>query len=136
MKPVPVLATVKGIIMLHKKWIAIAVLATATTAVSTAASADNRGINTALGAVVGAVIGNSMGGQNAAVVGGVLGAVVGASVSGHDNARYYGRPAQVRYREPVYYRPAPVHARPYYRDARRVDYHAPYGYRDNRDYRR
>lgn len=121
--------------MLHKKWIGIALLATA--AVSTSASADNRGINTALGAVVGAVIGNSVGGQNAAIVGGVLGAVVGASVAGHDDARYYGRQSQTYYREPVYYRSAPAQARPYYRsdyrernerrDVRRVDYE-PYGY--------
>jgi uncharacterized protein YcfJ len=126
--------------MLHKKWIGIVLLATA--AVSTTAFADNRGINTALGAVVGAVIGNSVGGQDAAVIGGVLGAVVGANVSdGHDD-RYYGR-RQAQ----TYYRPAPVYARPDYRNGyaerderrgpydhavRRVDYE-PYG---RGDYRR
>jgi uncharacterized protein YcfJ len=131
--------------MLHKKWIAIAVLASA--ALSSTAFADNRGINTALGAVVGAVIGNSMGGQNAAVVGGVLGAVVGASVSGHENAPYYGRQRQTYYQPqtyyqaPTYYRAAPVYARPYSRggyaerndrNVRRVDYRR-YG---RGDYRR
>ncbi|MFJ7565613.1 YMGG-like glycine zipper-containing protein [Herminiimonas sp. NPDC097707] len=115
--------------MLHKKWIGIALLATAavsTTAISTTAFADNRGVNTALGAVVGAVIGNSVGGQDAAIIGGVLGAVVGASASGHDD-RYYGRrQAQVYYQpQPVYYQPAPVRARPYYRD----------GYGGRNDYR-
>ncbi len=122
--------------MSNKKWIGVALLAAA--AISTNASADNRGVNTALGAVVGAVIGNGVGGQNGAVIGGVLGAVVGASASsGHDD-RYYGR-REVRYQEPVYYRPAPVyHARPdyrdhYYRDARRVEYTR--YQRDSRDYR-
>ncbi|MES2026580.1 MAG: YMGG-like glycine zipper-containing protein [Pseudomonadota bacterium] len=131
--------------MLHKKWIGIALIATA--AVSTTAFADNRGINTALGAVVGAVIGNSVGGQNGAIVGGVLGAAVGASASGHGD-RYYGRQPQAYYQAPPnYYRPAPAYARPYYRDSyaqrddyrnqsyrdvRRVDYE-PYG---RGDYRR
>jgi len=133
--------------MLHKKWIGIALLATA--AVSTTASADNRGVNTALGAVVGAVIGNSVGGQDAAIIGGVLGAVVGASASGHNDNRYYGRPQPQAYYQPqpVYYRPAPVYARPVYRedygrrndyrdryqnDVRRVDYER----YDRGDYRR
>ncbi len=107
--------------MLHKKWIGIALLATAavsTTAISTTAFADNRGVNTALGAVVGAVIGNSVGGQDAAIIGGVLGAVVGASASGRNDDRYYGRrQSQVYYQpQPVYYQSAPVRARPYYRD--------------------
>lgn len=114
--------------MLHKKWIAIALLSTA--AVSTAASASDRNVNTALGAVAGALIGNSVGGRDAALVGGVLGAVVGASVSGgHDDRRYYGH--QQAYRgQPVYYR-EPVRVRSYqrdgygdryYHDVRRVDY--------------
>lgn len=113
--------------MLHKKWMGIALLATAAvsaTAISTTAFADNRGVNTALGAVVGAVIGNSVGGQDAAIIGGVLGAVVGASASGHDDDRYYGR-----HQSQVYYQPAPVRARPYYRDG----YAGRHGYRN--DYR-
>lgn len=140
--------------MLHKKWIGIALLATA--AVSTTASANDRGINTALGAVVGAVIGNSFGGQDAAIIGGVLGAVVGASASGHNDDRNYGRnygrhQSQVYYQQqPVYSRPAPVYARPVYResygggrhdyryqnDVRRVDYGRNYGRNDSYDYRR
>ena len=140
--------------MLHKKWIGIALLATA--AVSTTASADNRGVNTALGAVVGAVIGNSVGGQDAAIIGGVLGAVVGASASGgHNNDRKYGRrqpqgyyQAQPQYQaQPVYYRPAPVYARPVYREnyGQRNDYpdryqsdgrRSEYGGYDRGDYRR
>lgn len=137
--------------MLHKKWIGIALLATA--AVSTTASANDRGINTALGAVVGAVIGNSFGGQDAAIIGGVLGAVLGASASGHNDERNYGRHQSQAYyqpqshyqQQPVYSRSAPVYARPVYRDAyagrndyryqndaRRVDY----GRNDRYDYRR
>lgn len=108
--------------MLHKKWIAIALVATA--AISTTASASDRGINTAIGAVAGAVIGNSFGGQNGALVGGVLGAVVGNSVGGHDN-RGYSRQAQ-GYGGQGYYRSEPVRARPVYRDGYR-------GY--DRDYR-
>lgn len=141
--------------MLHKKWIGIALLATA--AVSTTASADNRGVNTALGAVVGAVIGNSVGGQDAAIIGGVLGAVVGASASsGRNDDRNYGRRQPQGYyqpqpyyqqAQPVYYRPAPVYARPVYRDnyGQRNDYRdryqydgrrAEYGGYDRGDYRR
>lgn len=124
--------------MLHKKWIGIALLATA--AVSTTASADNRGVNTALGAVVGAVIGNSVGGQDAAIIGGVLGAVVGASASGgrHDDRNYGYRQQQGYYQaqphyqpQPVYYRPAPVYTRPVYRNGydRHNDYRG--GYQSN-----
>ena len=116
--------------MLHKKWIAVVLLSTA--AVSTTASADNRGVNTAVGAVLGAVIGNSVGGQDGAVVGGVLGAVVGATASsgrGRDYDRRYAGPPQryyrEPYREPVYYQPAPQGR--YYRDG--------YGYRDGGYYR-
>jgi len=113
--------------MLHKKWIGIALLATA--AVSTTASADNRGVNAALGAVVGAVIGNSVGGQDAAIIGGVLGAVVGASASGgHRDDRNYGRDqthgyhqAQPYYQQrgyhqaqPHYQRQGYYHAQPYF----------------------
>jgi hypothetical protein len=125
--------------MSHKKWIAIAVMATA--AVSTSAFASDRGINTAIGAVAGVLIGNSIGGQNGAVVGGVLGAVVGNSVGGHDGGRNYGRQPQAYYGGPAYYRQQPVQARPYYRDAYadrydhrrydRIDYE-PYGHGDYR----
>jgi phage tail tape-measure protein len=121
--------------MLHKKWIALALLTTA--AISTTASASDRGINTALGAVAGALIGNTVGGQNGAVVGGVLGAVVGNSVGGHDGGRYYRQQPQAYYNAPVYYRQQPAYARPYYRDGyaerhyERVDYR-PYGYGDYR----
>lgn len=142
--------------MLHKKWMAMALLATAVA--SGSAVADNRGVNTALGAVLGAVIGNSVGGQDAAIIGGVLGAVVGASASGH-NDRNYGRnydrnysrhQSQVYYQAPAptYYRPAPVYVQPnyrggyashdayrYQRDVRRVDY-GRYDRNDNRNYRR
>lgn len=119
--------------MLNRKWIGVVLLAAA--AVSTTALADNRGVNTALGAVAGAVVGNVVGGQNGAVLGGVLGAVVGASVSDNDrrdNRRYYG----ARYQAPVHARPAPVYARPgyrdrYYHDVRRVEY-----VRHGRDYYR
>lgn len=129
--------------MLHKKWMAVALLATA--AVSTTASADNRGVNAAVGAVLGAVIGNSVGGQDGAVVGGVLGAVVGATASSgrdRDYDRRYARNPPAYYRAPVYYQTAP-HGRPYYRDgyrngraghyhdARRVEYS-----RHERDYYR
>jgi len=120
--------------MSHKKWMAVALLATA--AVSTTAVADNRGVNTAVGAVLGAVIGNSVGGQEGAVVGGVLGAVVGASASSGRDRGYdqrYGRNPRASYREPVYYQPAPRghygyrgdyrHDRGgYYYDSRRSDY--------------
>jgi len=118
----------KESIMLHKKWIAIALVATA--AISTTASASDRGINTAIGAVAGAVIGNSIGGQNAALVGGVLGAVVGNSVGGH-NDRGYERRSQA-YGAPVYYRQEPVRARPVYRDDYRGDGYRNYG--GNRGY--
>ncbi len=122
--------------MSRKKWIAVALLATA--AISTTASADNRGVNTAVGAVLGAVIGNTVGGQEGAVVGGVLGAVVGATASsGRDDHRYASRP-RGGYREPVYYQPAPrgyAYGRDYrgghYHDARRVGYQ-----RYERDYYR
>lgn len=117
--------------MSHKKWIAVAVIATAT--ISSAASASDRGVNTALGAVAGALIGNVVGGQNAAVVGGVLGAVVGNSVGGRDEARYYGNRGQGYYgRAPVYYHSEPVRTRPYYRDG----YGARYDYRGDRRYER
>lgn len=116
--------------MRHKKWMAMALLATA--AVSGTAFADNRGVNTALGAVVGAVIGNSVGGQNAAVVGGVLGAVVGASVSGSGNHNY-GSPgryqSQVHYQAPGHYRSAPVYVQPNYRGA--YSSHDAYRYQRN-----
>jgi uncharacterized protein YcfJ len=114
--------------MSHKKWIAAALLATA--AVSTTASASNRGVTTALGAVAGALIGNSVGGQNAAVIGGVLGAVVGNSIGDDEGYRHARRGGYVA--APVYYR-EPVQARPYYREA----YGDRYGrsYRDARDYR-
>lgn len=128
--------------MLNKKWISIAVLASA--AFSTSAMASDRGVNTALGAVLGAVIGNSVGGQNGTVIGGVIGAVAGASLSSHDDRDYrrqsqaygYGGRSQ-GYREPTYYRQAPMrsqarnqdryarnHAvqRRDYRDTRRVEY--------------
>lgn len=130
--------------MLHKKWIGIALLATA--AVATTASASDRGINTALGAVVGAVIGNSVGGQDAAIIGGVLGAVVGASASGHDDRNYGRHQSQVYYQQqPVYSRSAPVYYRNgyagrndyrYQNDVRRVDYGRGYGHNDRYDYRR
>lgn len=112
--------------MSPKNWIAVALLATA--AISSSASADNRGINTAVGAVVGAVIGNTVGGQEGAVMGGVLGAVVGATASsGHDERRYAPRRSSYGHRGPVYYQPAPRgHAYGYqarrYHDVRRVEY--------------
>lgn len=116
--------------MLNKRWVAIVVLASA--AFSTSAMASDRGVNTALGAVLGAVIGNSVGGQNGTVIGGVIGAVAGASLSSHDdrggrdyrdNREYrhqsqavgYGGRSQ-GYREPTYYRQAPVRSQPRYQD--------------------
>lgn len=130
--------------MSHKKWMAVALLATA--AVSTTAVADNRGVNTAVGAVLGAVIGNSVGGQDGAMVGGLLGAVVGASASsgrdrGYDR-RHYERGPNVHYREPVYYQPAPRGHYSYQGDYRydRRDYHdsrrANYSRHDRDYYRR
>jgi hypothetical protein len=121
--------------MSQKKWIAAALLATA--AVSTTASASDRGVTTALGAVAGALIGNSVGGQDAAVIGGVLGAVVGNSLGddGHRHAYrrgYYAAP--VSYRQPVYAQPyrraayVERHDRAY-RDARGADYRYRDGYR-------
>jgi hypothetical protein len=98
--------------MSQKKWIVAALLATA--AVSTTASASDRGVNTALGAVAGALIGNSVGGQDAAVIGGLLGAVVGNSLGDDDGHRHARRQ---QYAAPVYYR-QPVQARPYYREVR------------------
>lgn len=120
--------------MSHKKWIAIALIATA--AISSTASASDRGVNTALGAVAGALIGNVVGGQNAAVVGGVLGAVVGNSVGGHDDRRNYERRSQGYYGGAPVYRSEPVRARPYYRDgyAGRNDYRN--DYRGDRRYER
>lgn len=110
--------------MLNKKWVGIAVLASA--AFSTSAMANDRGVNTALGAVLGAVIGNSVGGQNGTVIGGVIGAVAGASLSSHDDrdGRGYRRQSQAYgyggrsqgYREPTYYRQAPVRSQPRYQD--------------------
>jgi len=115
--------------MLRKKYLAVAVLATAAVTVSTSALAGDRGVNTAIGAVAGALIGNSIGGQNAALVGGLVGAAVGNSIGGHDGGRYVVRGPRYA---PVYYRAEPVpvrHAyRPDYRyDVHRVDYR-PYGY--------
>lgn len=51
-----------------KKWIAMAVLASA--AISTTAFADERGVNIALGTVAGALIGNSIHGADDAIIGG------------------------------------------------------------------
>jgi uncharacterized protein YcfJ len=136
--------------MSHKKWIAAALLATA--AVSTTASASDRGMTTAIGAVAGVLIGNSVGGQDGAVIGGVLGAVVGNSIGDDGHRRGYARrdvySAPVYYREPVqarpYYREVYVdrHDRSYYRGAREVDYRYQRGGYDDRyqhggyDYRR
>jgi len=124
--------------MLQKKWIAAALLATA--AVSTTASAGDRGVNTALGAVAGALIGNSVGGQDAAVIGGLLGAVVGNTLTDNDEGRRHAR--RSGYAAPVYYR-QPAQARPYYREVRSVRYAPSYrdagrgNYRyDRYDYRR
>ena len=115
--------------MLGKKYLAVAVLATA--AVSTSAFAGERGVNTAIGAVAGALIGNSIGGQNAALVGGLVGAAVGNSIGGHDSGRYVVRGP--RPYAPVYYRAEPVPVRHYYRPdyryVHRVDYRHSYGYR-------
>jgi uncharacterized protein YcfJ len=116
--------------MLQKKWIAAALLATA--AVSTTASAADRGVNTALGAVAGALIGNSVGGQDAAVIGGLLGAVVGNSLSDNDEGRRYTR--RPGYAAPVYYR-QPVQARPYYREVRDDRYDRSYRDARRNDYR-
>jgi uncharacterized protein YcfJ len=115
--------------MSQKKWIAAALLATA--AVSTTASASDRGVTTALGAVAGALIGNSVGGQDAAVIGGVLGAVVGNSLGDDDRYRHARRRD---YRAaPVYYQ-QPVYARPYQREVYVDRYGRPY--REGRgDYR-
>lgn len=126
--------------MLNKKWVGIVVLASA--AFSTSAMASDRGVNTALGAVLGAVIGNSVGGQNGTVIGGVIGAVAGASFSSHDD-RDYRRQSQAYgghggrshgYREPTYYRQAPVRSQPRYQDRYARD-HAVQS-RDYRDTRR
>lgn len=113
--------------MSNKKWVGIVVLASA--AFSTNAMASDRGVNTALGAVLGAVIGNSVGGQNGTVIGGIIGAVAGASLSSHNDrggrdyrdhrrqsqAVGYGGRSQ-GYREPTYYRQAPVRSQPRYQD--------------------
>lgn len=115
--------------MSQKKWIAAALLATA--AVSTAASASDRGVNTALGAVAGALIGNSIGGQDAAVIGGVLGAVVGNSL-GDDDGHHRAR--RQAYAAPVYYR-QPVQAQPYYREMYVDRYGRPYRDVREADYR-
>jgi hypothetical protein len=128
----PVPRSTEESIMFQKKWIAVAVLATA--AVSATASAADRGVNTALGAVAGVLIGNSVGGQDGAVIGGVLGAVVGNSLGGRDGGRR-DEYRQQAYGAPVYYRQQPVQARPYYREAR-ADYYGRNNYYRQDDYRR
>lgn len=129
--------------MLNKKWVGIAVLASA--AFSSSAIASDRGVNTALGAVLGAVIGNSVSGQNGTVIGGVIGAVAGASLSSHDD-RDYRRQSRAYggydgrsqgYREPTYYRQyrqVPVRSQPRYQD--RYDRGHSVQRRDHRDTRR
>ena len=108
--------------MLNKKCLGVLVLAGA--AISTVASADDRGLNTVAGAVIGAAIGQHSGSRNGAVVGGLVGAAIGSSLS---NGGYYERgyaPAPVAY-APVY-APSGYYAAPpvvYYEPARR--YYAP-----------
>ncbi|UUZ54759.1 glycine zipper 2TM domain-containing protein [Massilia sp. H-1] len=98
--------------MFNTKFVGAALIIAAT-AVSSTASASDRGVNTAVGAVVGAAIGSSTGSRNGALVGGVLGAAVGNSVRtdgrsrGYVDARvnYY----DARYEDNRYYQPQPVY---------------------------
>ena len=69
-------------IMLYKKWICVALLASTTAAVANTALAYDDGANTAIGAVAVALIGGAVGSSNGAIVVGVLGAAVGATSGG------------------------------------------------------
>jgi hypothetical protein len=127
----------RGKAMLNKKCFGAVLLAAA--AVSSTASAQDRGVNTAVGALVGAAIGGSAAGRDGAIVGGVLGAAVGSSVRTDDDYYYRNRGAYAYggYAN-NYYQPAPaavyVESRPRYYYEPRPVYVEPRAYYDRGHY--